>query len=74
MVFKTDHLPAQRAGCRKAQMQYQKDKHARLVQIRTDRKRIQEAIEYIKEMQNSDLIFTHICEKELLEILGEKDV
>lgn len=35
--------------------------------------RIDKAIEYIKEMQNSDLIFTHICEKELLEILGDKE-
>ena len=36
------------------------------------KQRIDNAIEYIKEMQNSDLIFTAICEKELLEILGGK--
>ena len=35
--------------------------------------KIDKAIEYLKAMQNSDLIFTAICEKELLEILGDKE-
>lgn len=35
--------------------------------------KINKAIEYLKAMQNSDLIFTAICEKELLEILGDKE-
>lgn len=37
------------------------------------KQRIDKAIEYLKAMQNSDLIFTAICEKELLEILGDKE-
>ena len=31
--------------------------------------RIDKAIEYIEEMKKSDMIFTSICEKELLDIL-----
>lgn len=34
--------------------------------------RIDKAIEYIKEMQNSCIVFSNIAYKELLEILGEK--
>lgn len=35
--------------------------------------KIDKAIEYIKEMQNSCLVFSNIAYKELLEILGEKE-
>lgn len=41
--------------------------------ISEQKKKIDKAIEYLKAMQNSDLIFTAICEKELLEILGDKE-
>ena len=36
--------------------------------------RIDKAIKYIKELQNSDLVFSNIAYKELLEILGKKEI
>ena len=41
--------------------------------IRVLEDRIDKAIEYIKELQNSDLVFSNIAYKELLEILGDKE-
>ena len=35
--------------------------------------KIDKAIEYIKELQNSCLVFSNIAYKELLEILGDKE-
>ena len=56
-------------------IEYQKDEHARLVQIRTDRKRIQEAIELIrKAMVESDITGNGTLNlNKLLEILGDKE-
>ena len=58
-----------------------KERFERLVQEHIDtitrneekQQRIDKAIEYIKELQNSDLVFSNIAYKELLEILGEKE-
>lgn len=53
--------------------QFQNQYILRYKEIEQLQQRIDKAIEYLKAMQNSDLIFTEICEKELLEILGDKE-
>ena len=58
-----------------------KERFERLVQEHIDtitrneekQQRIDKAKEYIKELQNSDLVFSNIAYKELLEILGDEE-